>query len=167
MTKKIARCSSRDQQEYECRHPWPLDDCFVQSGDMGLVLRDKDKGGSYNTAFFEAFPRYPDTFIRGEGETIAEAEDQAWNKYQKHLNCPGHEFERRGYKNGAGFCKHCDLFSGHQFDPLEICCVCGDATYFTVDIDGKWYCQKDASKKPLDKYTETDKMFAEMKDNVK
>ena len=50
------------------RHPWPAD-CYVQGGDRGVVLTED---GSYWTAFVEAFPG---TFIRGEGVTIADAED--------------------------------------------------------------------------------------------
>ena len=45
------------------------------------------------------------------------AEDQAWIKYRKIINCKGHELERRGYKNGAGFCKHCNLFVCGAFEP--------------------------------------------------
>ena len=58
---------------YECKYDWK-DNCFVQCGDEGVVL---DKVDSYLTAFFEAFPKEPKTFIRGEGKTIAEAEKQA------------------------------------------------------------------------------------------
>ena len=109
----------RYQPENEPKKPWP-EDTVVQWGVGGLVFRDEDKGGNYVTAFFEAFPKDPDTFIRGEGATVAEAEENAFAQFEKYLACPGHEFERRGYINGAGFCKHCDLFAGSIFEELPV-----------------------------------------------
>ncbi len=93
------------------------DDTYVPWGGKGLVL--VKEGESYTTAFFEAFPHNPDTFIRGEGRTVPEAEQDAWNKFQRIRACPGHEFERRGYTNGCGFCKHCNMSSSKAFEPLE------------------------------------------------
>lgn len=139
---------SGDVEEYNCRYAWP-DDCFVQAGDRGLVVTKRSKQGHYKTAFFEAFPRKPDTFIRGEGKTIEAAEAAAWSKYQKHLTCPGHEFERRGYKNGAGFCKHCNLFASKVFEPDEECCICGKKTYWSADREEKnWYCEEHYEQNP-------------------
>jgi len=122
-------------EPYLCVREWP-EDCFVQCGGNGIVvghgsfeemllstdplkaLGDEiKKPTSYRTAFFEAFPRNPDTFIRGEGKTIEEAEEQTWLKFQKYLACKGHEFEKRGYRNGAGFCKHCGMFGSKVFEP--------------------------------------------------
>lgn len=121
-----------NRTDVEARHPWP-DDCFVQGGTSGVVFTKKAED-TYSTAFVEAFPRNPNTFIRGEGETIEDAEDHAWRQYQKFLNCSGpegHEFEPRGYTNGAGFCKHCGMFSGSVFTAEELglhCKVCGVAS---------------------------------------
>lgn len=109
--------SWRYQPENEPKCAWP-DDCMVQWGDSGVVLREADKGGSYRTAFFEAFPRNPNTFIRGEGATVGDAEASAFAKFQKYQACDGHEFERRGYTNGAGFCKHCGFFGSKAFEPI-------------------------------------------------
>lgn len=86
------------------RHPWPAD-CYVQGGNRGVVLTED---GSYWTAFVEAFPG---TFIRGEGVTIADAEDACWKRFE-HLNAcptaPDHgPFEAQGYTNGSGFCTNC------------------------------------------------------------
>lgn len=97
---------------------WPAD-CTVQWGARGVVLRRQENGGSYNTAFFEAFPTKPKTFIRGEGSTIEEAERSAFGQFEKFQACPNHEFERRNYTNGAGFCKHCGLFNSTAFEPIE------------------------------------------------
>jgi hypothetical protein len=151
---KLAWCSRgfRDGEPYQCAHPWP-EHCFVQCGDRGIVLRAK---GSYQTAFFEACP--PETFIRGEGKTIPEAEADAWKQYQRILACPGHEFERRGYDNGAGFCKHCNMFKGNAFEPLHNCAVCGVATYHTHDTNGNWYCLEHMGQIPEEKQTESFKM---------
>lgn len=130
-----------NKEPYLCQHGWP-DDCFVQCGGCGIVLDTRvasiegmvegvksllegdDKivkqqlAGSRTTAFFEAFPKALDTYIRGEGSTVEQAETHAWDQYQKRLACPQHEFERRGYKAGQGICKHCGLFNSKAFKPL-------------------------------------------------
>jgi hypothetical protein len=106
----------RDRGGYQPHQPWP-DDCATQSGGQGVVFgptRDRD----YTTAFFEAFPTAPRTFIRGEGATRTEAEDAAWAQWQRIRVCPGHKLERRDYRNGAGLCRHCDLFVSDAFEPI-------------------------------------------------
>jgi hypothetical protein len=97
----------------ESKLPWPPD-VFVQGGDSGIVI--SRNAPTRRTAFVEAFP--PDGFIRGEGETLQEAEDSAWAQYVRETGCGGHEFERRGYRNGAGFCKHCGAFRSKVFKEL-------------------------------------------------
>lgn len=143
---------------------WPQD-CYVQGGDGGLVLpkgslskflngEPVNTEGAYFTSFVEAFPINPDTFIRGEGATIAEAEQQAWARYQQYLSCPGstgHEFEARGYRNGAGFCMHCGMFASKVFTPEQLglyCATCGVPTFWS-EVDGKTYCR---DHKPKEKY---------------
>lgn len=145
MQARVSALSKIDN--YETRHDWP---CFVQCGDGGIVFLTK--GGSYRTAFFEAFPRNPDTFIRGEGKTVAEAEEECWAKWQKITACPGHEWERRGYKNGGCFCKHCNLFMVGVLEPDEACCICGKPTYYTHDVDDNFYCEAHVRDKPLEKW---------------
>lgn len=89
---------------------WP-DDCTVQWG-HGIVPA---------VPFFEAFPT--GTFIRGEGETIAAAERQAFDQYQRDIACdhfwgrhrPGHST----YTNGAAFCRKCGGFRGRMFAPIR------------------------------------------------
>jgi hypothetical protein len=156
-------------KDYPCKFDWD-EDCFVQCGSSGIVL---GKGSlqevfdsenplqtlgeaacdesSYITAFFEAFPNNPSTFIRGEGKTIEEAEEQAWKKCQKYKNCPEHEFERGKYTNGAGICKNCGMFSSKVFEPLTKCVICDKPTYFTTDIDDNFYCEEHESHIPEDK----------------
>ncbi|WP_159599743.1 hypothetical protein [Agromyces humi] len=126
----------------ESRHPWPAG-MFIQGGGHGIVL-SRSGGDSYRTAFVEAFPE--GTFIRGEGATVEDAEDAAWAKFQRYAGCPGHEWETRGYRNGAGFCKHCGKFGSQVFDLVEIgsvCDVCGVGTYWTT-VGDKLFCEEHA-----------------------
>jgi hypothetical protein len=121
---------------------------MVQWGAKGVVISAK---GNYATAFFEAFPNDPATFIRGEGATVAEAEEKALARWRRHKACAGHEFERRGYRNGAGVCKHCGLFNSDAFEPEERCTVCGCPTYYTYGTDAEgvahWYCEEHAGQR--------------------
>lgn len=127
---------------HELLHAWP-DDCFVQGSSKGLVF--VRGGANYYTAFVEAFPRNPDTFIRGEGEDMPAAEDAAWKKYLAVTGCPHTSgYDRRGYRNGAGFCKDCGMFKSNVFDLAEIgsvCSVCGIGTYWTLK-GGLLYCEQ-------------------------
>lgn len=123
---------------YECVKPWP-EGVTVQCGDHGVVFTkgtldrivtdppgvlesvasiEAGGTGGYTTAFFEAFP--DDTFIRGEGSTVAEAEASAWEQYQRHQACEEHEWETRGYTNGAAFCARCGKFSSRQLMTPEL-----------------------------------------------
>lgn len=106
---------------YECKQPWP-EDCGVQCGDNGLVLSRKT-GDSYNTAFFEAFPNDPACFIRGEGGTVEEAEEKAFEKLLRYQAC-GHEFERLS-DEGMGKCALCGMKSSSALPNIVICCECG------------------------------------------
>lgn len=135
---------------YQCKYPWP-DDCHVQCGGDGIVFTGKTieeafsdpetsigqtagvvdlpEEHGYRTAFFEAFPRNPNTFLRGEGETTELAEQSAWEQYQKHSACDHPEFEKRGYTNGAGFCVQCDMFSSRHYAPWSKCKHCDYPIY--------------------------------------
>lgn len=134
-------------EPYKCKKDWD-EDCFVQCGDSGLVLKAEN---TYNTAFFEAFPTNPKTFIRGEGETIQEAEERAFEKLQKYKKCEKHEFERNGYTNGAGFCKHCGLFKSKCFEPSTTCVICNKPTNWGYDVNKEWYCKKHIHLMPYEK----------------
>lgn len=142
--KKIAKDSSN--REYECEYSWD-EDCFVQYGTNGLVVSEN---GNYETAFFEVFPKNPTTFIRGEGKTVEEAEKQAWEQLEKYKNCQKHEFERRGYTNGAGFCKHCGMFKSHAFEISTHCKICGKPTNYISDINGDFYCDEHSVLMPIE-----------------
>jgi hypothetical protein len=131
-------------ETYDCQKEWS-DDCDVQCGDSGIVFSKK---GNYRTAFFEAFPKNPSCFLRGEGATIEEAEENCWNKYQKVITC-NHEMERRHRKDGYGFCKHCS-YSNMVFEPLTKCCKCNVPTSFHSDYKDKHYCKKHYRLAPKD-----------------
>lgn len=171
------------------RHPWPAD-CGIQGGDNGIVFtngamseafENTDKGieviaaagglvnppGSYRTAFFEAFPRNPSSFLRGEGKTLAEAEDDCWKAWQRILSCPGHEFERHQYRCGAGICRHCDLFSTSAFlTILDHCVVCGEASNGTIggpDLHGRMHCKRCYPLIPESEKSDLHKMLDQMR----
>lgn len=96
-------------QPYEPRRAWPKD-CTVQWG-HGIIPA---------TPFFEAF--IPGTFIRGEGETIADAEDRAFERYESEKTC-GHIWGRQRpggqlYTNGAGWCRKCGAFRSGMFPAI-------------------------------------------------
>jgi hypothetical protein len=101
----------------EAQQDWP-EDVFIQGGEHGVVLGGPD--GAYQTAFFEAFPG--GTFLRGEGTTLAEAEEKCWKQYQIYSACDGNgphgPYERRAYTNGAGFCTRCGTWMSKVFEPL-------------------------------------------------
>jgi len=149
--------------KYPCKYDWPKD-CGRQCGDSGIVLR---KGSmdevftsenpvkevvdsySYTTAFFEAFPKEPSTFIRGEGKTLEEAEKAAWDKLQKYSKCDHPEFDRKGYKNGGCFCIECGMFSSH-LEPTTVCTVCNIPTNYGTDKNNQWYCKEHYKELPDD-----------------
>ena len=163
---------------YSCQYDWPIN-CVVQCGD-GIVLTGKPslvdaltdteaacavlsgKAESYQTAFFEAFPRSPDTFLRGEGKTIEEAENACWNHYQKILVCLKHEFERRKRDDGYCYCKHCGL-SGLFLDPLHACAGCQTTRYnvWSRDKDGMTYCEPCFKKLPKELWSESTRRIHE------
>lgn len=92
----------------DAQYDWPAG-TFLQGGTRGVVFGGE--GGPYRTAFVEAFPRQPPTFLRGEGPTVPEAETAAWQQWQHIAACPAHPehgpFEAREYTNGCGFCAQC------------------------------------------------------------
>ena len=78
--------------DYRLVHEWK--NWTIHCSNTGIVFNSK--GDCYETAFFEVYPKKdPDTFIRGQGKTINEAEEEAWKQYEKIINCHKHEFERR------------------------------------------------------------------------
>jgi hypothetical protein len=103
--------------DFMMQHDWP-DDVAVQGGTDGIVFNDK--GPNYTTAFVEAFPN---TFLRGEGKTLAEAEDRAWEQFQRLEACPAYPlhgpWDRRDYRNGAAYCTSCGGWFSKTVTGLE------------------------------------------------
>lgn len=167
---------------YECLNDWG--DIPCQCGSNGIVLTRQTMQETFNsveatreavtgqcqhyrTAFFEAFPQNPSTFVRGEGATVEEAEQSAWEQWQAIQACPGHEFERGKYTNGAGTCKHCNMFSSEAFKPTEKCCICGVPTYWDVDTQGKFYCEQHDHLVPGNYQTPIHRMINYLKEELK
>lgn len=156
--------------------PWPAN-CGIQGGTDGIVFEEgsvtdllvdpaealRVVAGApskphYRTAFFEAFLRSPDTFIRGEGACIRTAEVSAWKQFRRIMDCSGHEWERRGYRHGQAVCKHCGMFGSRVLPTLDPCCVCGALESYGVDVDGRWHCKEHFHRIPEDRKTEMHKL---------
>jgi len=124
----------------DSKYDWP--EGLLQGGENGVVVSPK---GNYKTSFVEIF--VDNTFIRGEGETLEEAETDCWNKYQDRNLCPGHEWEPRGLKNGGGYCKNCNIFGMNVISIEEVgehCAVCGKATFYHFSHKTNlYYCEED------------------------
>lgn len=106
--------------QIEAQHPWP-EDVYVQGGAQGVVFQPGKN--SYRTGFVEAFPRNPNSFLRGEGETIEEAEGDCWRQFEVWRDCDGSgqghgPYERGGYTNGAGFCTKCGIWLNNVLPPV-------------------------------------------------
>lgn len=153
MTKDIllpgAMLPEGDRPRIAATKPWPKD-LYLQGGENGLVVVRGE--GSYRTAFVECFPK-DDTvgFIRGEGTTVLEAEEDCWNNYQKAISCK-HEWEARDYQNGGGICKHCGQFGAKVFTPEDLglyCRQCDTPTYWHHDKEG-WLCKECCPPLPFD-----------------
>lgn len=153
---------SFSKEPYNCLKPWS-ENTFCQCGGDGVVFTDGSlekslsdpkeqvetiktvlgeptKKKHYRTAFFEAFPKDPSCFIRGEGTTVEEAEAKAWEKYEKILACNNHEWDRRNRTDGYVFCTKCPL-SGRFLEPTTCCHVCQTPTTRSIhDEDKKYYC---------------------------
>lgn len=118
------------------------DDCYLQCGDKGLVISSQQKK-SYCTAFVEAFPKIHGlgTFIRGEGANVLEAETKCWEKYQRYLACPQHEWTRtvHGTERTDGYakCLNCGL-SAKALKPSTTCHICQRPT--TKKNNGEHIC---------------------------
>lgn len=139
---KVASHHAWKDKDYQPHHDWP-GNTFVQWGGNGIVLGKKP----YSTAFFEAFPdkdlSTAGGFIRGEGATIEEAEDNAYAKFVKQDGCT-HLWGREHYRNSGQLCRHCRAFRcnevkevvilGRHRKPLEWF----EAYSLEMDSDGAW-----------------------------
>ncbi len=146
---KIADHCQPNQLEngnYVPKYAWKEND-YVQWGEHGILINRSEKKINHVNAFFEAFPQEPnDAFLRGEGNTLEEAEQQCFQEYEKILACPGHEYERRGQTDGYGYCKHCPMSKSDVFEPLTKCDVCHEPCNWTSikqsDDTKLYYCRE-------------------------
>ena len=113
--------------------------------------------------FFEVFVDVPSTIIHCEGDSLEEAEAKCWKWLQKYINCPQHEFERQGYTNGYGTCKHCGLRTSGAFEPIEYCCQCNNPKGYGHDNQGRWWCRECYQNMPVELWSETKIMTEKMK----
>jgi hypothetical protein len=127
---------------------------FVQGGGEGVVLSRRNKN-SYTTAFVEAFPSVGEfsTFIRGEGETVKEADVQCWEKYQRFLACPEHVWSREVHgthrDDGYARCASCGLCAS-ALEPETLCTECDEPT--TLELDQGYICLKHHIEAPLSRH---------------
>jgi len=166
---------------WQLKQDWP-EDCMVQWGETGMVfdsgsldnafsqedstnlLSELTKGFLYMTAFFEAFPREPlNTFIRGEGDGLDEAEQDCWEKYERQMGCHGHEYERGKYRGGQGKCKHCNHFKSDAFEPMDNCRVCGKPTHYSQDVNEEWVCKECEDKLPEEEWGKNKRLLEDLK----
>lgn len=142
--------------------PWPP--TTVVSAGQGVVFSKTTD--TYSTLFMEVYP--PEGgFIRGEGPTPEACEAAAWEKYQRQVDCVdghSHQWEPRGYKNGAGFCKHCGTFKSGAFTAEELgqFCQCGVATTWSwAEVDGEMVfgCEHHPVKRPPDQLSMLEKFL--------
>jgi hypothetical protein len=113
------------------------DDVEIQWGDHGITIHRQEKTVTPVHAFFEAFPRNPNTFLRGEGESLEEAEKKCFAWYSKMMNCGTHEWDRRDRTDGYAYCRKCQI-GATILDPLTTCYKCGVPTAWSSrKIDGK------------------------------
>lgn len=138
-------------RDYPLQHDWPPS-CFVQAGE----LCGSPDGRIKPHAFFEVFPDGQPTYFRVVAPTIEAAESGCWEKYQRWLTCPRHEYERRDRRDSHGYCRHCGAFVMHVFIPLDPCVVCGVYKPYTEDTAGNWYCKDHQREKPLELWTDFD-----------
>lgn len=172
---KTAR-RSFSKEPYVCLKPWP-EDCFCQCGGDGVVftgandlektltdpteqteaikavLGEPTKKQHYRTAFFEAFPKDPSCFIRGQGTTVEEAESKAWEKFEKINNCKNHEWDRKNRTDGYCYCTKCPL-SGSFLEPLTKCFICQTPTSRYTNKNDVHYCVDHYFELPVDEVVE-------------
>lgn len=107
---------------YHVECDWP-ESCVLQGNETGIVISTKNNSRR-KTAFFEAFPKKPnDCFIRGEGNTLQEAEMAAFDKFKTYVACPEHVYERLSDK-GRGKCASCSMIKLNALPSIFKCMSC-------------------------------------------
>lgn len=111
----------------------------------GRVLREGEDGLQHDLHFVEVSTP-PHGYFRAEAPTMAAAEQAAFARYQLSAQCPGHEWQARGYTNGAGFCRHCGVFGSNVLTGEQLgqhCHTCGvGTTYGQYSTHAYWDAQR-------------------------
>ena len=148
---------------------WPDGTCLVPHEDHKSCIYDKEKDDYIiNEFYFEIYSKNPDSyFCSPSGKTLEEAEKIGYEKYLKYVNCTGHEFERRDYKNGVGFCDHCGLFKSKAFLPSTLCVTCKIPTQHCYDSFKNYYCEIHEIDNKDEKYLKQKKEWESFKEKMK
>lgn len=119
--------SCHPDEYFDSRHDYA--GIYVQGGN-GIVIGFKDPAPVRHTAFVECIP--DGAFIRGEGATVAEADERCWSKLRAYLDCPGHVWVPVRPDGPAGICSLCRTRRSDAFTPEELghhCTGCQAPTF--------------------------------------
>lgn len=113
-------------KEYTLKQNWPIN-VGLQCGDKGIVFNRK-KGSARHTAFFEAFPL--SKFVRGEGETLEQAEKACFDKAKIIFDCEHkNKIEKEGEK-WSEVCSDCGAEFKFVNFKIETCALSGNKGAF-------------------------------------
>lgn len=126
---------------YVSEHDWKTDHFNAEDG-KSFLGRGK--------AFLEV--EFKDYSVRGDGLTIKEADNEAWNKHLKIENCKEHKFKRTS-NYGRAVCEFCDKVI-YNLGNIAPCKKenCKSVGYFYYDRDA--FC----SNHYFEKFEEVDKL---------
>lgn len=138
---------------------WPTAECHLQGG---TAFGGKE--------FFEAFPVIHgiETFIRGEGDSLAEAEEAAFSLYTAQSSCGSHTWSRtvkgKHRSDGYAVCEHCGL-TGMALEPLTTCQHCDEPT--SNMVGNTFLCLAHTYSLNEDEYMKLSRAEEEKKDEAK
>ncbi|KAB8035807.1 hypothetical protein GCL60_16390 [Silvanigrella paludirubra] len=156
--------------DYESKiDTWPEGTSIVPHEDHKTSIYDKEKDDYIiNDYYFEIYSKNPDSyFCSPSAKTLEEAEKLGYKKFQEYVNCIEHEFERRNYTTGVGYCKHCNLFKSEAFLPSTLCIICKQPTNFCYDSIKNYYCEDHAFENKDEKYLNEKKELELFKEKMK
>lgn len=113
--------------------------------------------------YMEVFTDVPEakTYFSGRSAGVGHAalslaEERCAAVFFRYLNCRGHDFEARGYTNGAGVCRHCGMFASGVMPPTRVCQSCGRGLWDNsrLDLEGRVYCDLHFRDRPWEVMTE-------------
>lgn len=121
------------ENKYECKKEWD-DNCKIQCGTNKFHMVESLP--VYYNAFFEVF--IDDDYIRGEGETLEIAEENAFKKLEKMKKCVNHTYKE--IENTRNLkCTKCYHVLANSIKPKTVCDVCKKA-HSGLQFQNKKYC---------------------------